>query len=56
MERGTKHDKDIGALKSTFRTPRSALPTVPRVGIEPTLPARAAALQAAWRPTARPKA
>src|SRR5262249_5456057 len=30
--------------------------SVPRVGIEPTLPARAAALQAAWRPTARPKA
>lgn len=26
------------------------------MGIEPTLPARAAALQAAWRPTARPKA
>jgi hypothetical protein len=29
---------------------------VPRVGIEPTLPRRAAALQAAWRTTARPKA
>ena len=29
---------------------------MPRVGIEPTLPRRAAALQAAWRPTARPEA
>ena len=29
---------------------------MPRVGIEPTLPVRAAALQAARRPTARPKA
>src|SRR5262249_4671996 len=30
--------------------------SVPRVGIVPTFPARAAALQAAWRLTARPKA
>ena len=33
-----------------------AVSAVPRVGIEPTLPRRAAALQAAWRPTARPEA
>jgi hypothetical protein len=41
-----------------LRVPRShfRVSQVPRVGIEPTLPARASALQADWRPTARPKA
>jgi hypothetical protein len=57
QERGTR-SSELGVnavlvfvLHSTFRASR-----VTRVGIEPTLPVRAAALQAARWPTTRPKA
>src|SRR5262245_37012519 len=56
-EKGKVKNAEFSSGSSLFTFPFSLFTVpVPRVGIEPTLPRRAAALQAARRPTARPKA